>query len=424
MNTSIFSGCRTPSIWSATIFLICAFGPTVACGFEQDHRINSLTIQFVTDTFATRNAFGGSFVGSSIQSTIQTSVSQNISNGAASLLLTMPGLDDLTGTTDAAFQLGIVNCAPVLPAGNPTAYAGNTDLDWWYAAEGNQVDSNGMALQQITGSITARLLNAGPGYFTFATNQLFSAGQFDLSGVFIRAVIESSSAPLQSTNDFPPGHLASENIAPSLTSFASMSAGQLKGNVSAASLAGIPILSGAVGSGSPTYASTNTLLDLLVSGWKVLGLITEVNPTQPDTSDPNVPVAGAGPPYTFSADSSHSVVTCRDHTGAVVPLADGLKSAAYSAYFKFTSGRVILLRSPSTPLTLLNPAQLPSGYFHFAFTNSPDMPFAVLATTNITLPITNWTLVGSPTQSAAGFYEYTDPQFATQPQLFYRVRSP
>jgi hypothetical protein len=85
---------------------------------------------------------------------------------------------------------------------------------------------------------------------------------------------------------------------------------------------------------------------------------------------------------------------------------------------------VNLLKLPSTPPTLTNPARLASGVFHFTFASSPDAPFSVLATTNIVLPLTNWAPIGSPTQSSSGFFEFTDQQLTSERQRFYRVRSP
>ena len=65
--------------------------------------------------------------------------------------------------------------------------------------------------------------------------------------------------------------------------------------------------------------------------------------TQPDTEDPSVSAAGAGPPYTLSTNSSTHIVTgCKDKSGATVTLASCLADAAYSMYFKLATGRVII----------------------------------------------------------------------------------
>ena len=59
---------------------------------------------------------------------------------------------------------------------------------------------------------------------------------------------------------------------------------------------------------------TNTLLDVIVGGCKVL-IISAINPTQPDQTDPTVTFpAGTTAPYKLSASSAttHVVDTCKD----------------------------------------------------------------------------------------------------------------
>jgi predicted outer membrane repeat protein len=60
----------------------------------------------------------------------------------------------------------------------------------------------------------------------------------------------------------------------------------------------------------------------------------------------------------------------------------------------------------------------------FTFTSAPAADFTVLTATNVALALTNWTVLGEVQQVAPGQYEFTDPQAATNPVRFYRVRSP
>jgi streptogramin lyase len=78
----------------------------------------------------------------------------------------------------------------------------------------------------------------------------------------------------------------------------------------------------------------------------------------------------------------------------------------------------------ATPPILSTAQMLDNGLVQFSFTNNPDASFTVLSTTNLSLPISNWTVVGTPTSMGSGVF-----QFATQPptnaaQCFYCVRSP
>jgi hypothetical protein len=75
-------------------------------------------------------------------------------------------------------------------------------------------------------------------------------------------------------------------------------------------------------------------------------------------------------------------------------------------------------------IILTNAAKLPGGAFQFAFTNMPGLGFSVLATTNLTLPLSNWTLLGDVIEISPGQFQFTDPQATNSPQRFYHVRSP
>jgi hypothetical protein len=58
------------------------------------------------------------------------------------------------------------------------------------------------------------------------------------------------------------------------------------------------------------------------------------------------------------------------------------------------------------------------------FTNLSGASFTMLASTNVALPVTNWTVLGQPTESPvlSGHYLFTDPQVTNSRQKFYRVR--
>ena len=80
---------------------------------------------------------------------------------------------------------------------------------------------------------------------------------------------------------------------------------------------------------------------------------------------------------------------------------------------------------PATPpIILTNAAKLTNGAFQFAFTNTPGGTNTVLATTNLLLPLTNWTVLGTVTDITPGQFQFTDQQATNRPLRFYRVRSP
>lgn len=60
----------------------------------------------------------------------------------------------------------------------------------------------------------------------------------------------------------------------------------------------------------------------------------------------------------------------------------------------------------------------------FTFTNAPAADFTVLTATDVSLALTDWTVLGEVQQVAPGQYQFTDPQATTNTGRFYRVRSP
>jgi|CZKM01.1.fsa_nt_gi hypothetical protein len=75
------------------------------------------------------------------------------------------------------------------------------------------------------------------------------------------------------------------------------------------------------------------------------------------------------------------------------------------------------------PPILTTPRRLSDGSFQFAFTNKVGAFFEVLATTNLALPLSNWSLLGTATESPSGQFQFTDSQATNLSRRFYRVRS-
>ena len=308
-------------------------GCSAACGFEEVQRMNSMKIMFGTDSYCTANALGGA-VGSSAQSQLQDNLGQAVTNGTINVLFTTDGLTDLSGQNATQIQLGSFV--------GEQAQGASPGLDAWYTIKADSLAPSGFSQTQLPGSITNGALSAGPGNLSFALAFGANGGKLDLSNTKARTTIGGVSVPSTSSNGSSPGHVASEHLDPSLKTFGSTSAGQICGNISAASLAAIPapsqLTSGST-SCSQGYTSANSLLDVFVGGCTIF-IVTAFNPTQPDkTSDSTV---GAGGPYKLVAGSGHKVTSCKDRSGASVDLQTCLKSAAYSAGFQFTTQRVIV----------------------------------------------------------------------------------
>ena len=85
------------------------------------------------------------------------------------------------------------------------------------------------------------------------------------------------------------------------------------------------------------------------------------------------------------------------------------------------------LQSPAANPPVLANITVPAGGgngLQFTFTNAPAADFTVLTANDVSLALTNWTVLGEVQQVAPGQYQFTDPQAATNPVRFYRVRSP
>lgn len=79
----------------------------------------------------------------------------------------------------------------------------------------------------------------------------------------------------------------------------------------------------------------------------------------------------------------------------------------------------------NTPF-LITGDQLTNGTLGFSFTNRSGASFTVFATTNIALPLSNWSNLGPAVESplGSGQFHFTDSQAGNSAQRFYIVRSP
>lgn len=67
---------------------------------------------------------------------------------------------------------------------------------------------------------------------------------------------------------------------------------------------------------------------------------------------------------------------------------------------------------------------LSNGAFQFSFTNNSAATFTVISTTNVSLPLGQWTVAGVPTSIAPGVLQFTSGPGTNGSRRFYSVRSP
>jgi GH25 family lysozyme M1 (1,4-beta-N-acetylmuramidase) len=77
-----------------------------------------------------------------------------------------------------------------------------------------------------------------------------------------------------------------------------------------------------------------------------------------------------------------------------------------------------------SPEFFVNSFLLAGGALHLGFTNTPGTHFSVLASADLSLPLSNWTVLGGAAEGPPGSFQFTDLNAAGNLQRFYRVRSP
>jgi len=112
------------------------------------------------------------------------------------------------------------------------------------------------------------------------------------------------------------------------------------------------------------------------------------------------------------------------HVATLLPNGKVLVVAGYYVNNNVQLFSAELYNSAAGGISLVNPVKLPGGAFQFAFTGASNGTNTVLATTNPTLPLTSWTVLGVAPEFSTGLFVFSDPQAANGPQRFYRVRSP
>jgi hypothetical protein len=76
------------------------------------------------------------------------------------------------------------------------------------------------------------------------------------------------------------------------------------------------------------------------------------------------------------------------------------------------------------PPILTGSKMLTNGAYQLAFTNNTGATFTVLSSTDLSLPLTYWTVVGTPTNNGSGLFLFTTEPLTDETKRFYRIKSP
>jgi hypothetical protein len=126
------------------------------------------------------------------------------------------------------------------------------------------------------------------------------------------------------------------------------------------------------------------------------------------------------PPAAYNKTQPGSIVF--DPTQSVLLRSSGPKTIVVGAT-GYSPAAVVQNIAGVTPPTL-GGVSLSGGAFTFTFTSTPGLSFSVLATNNVTAPMSTWPVIGTATESPAGRYHFMDPNAGTNPDTFYTIRQP
>ena len=177
----------------------------------------------------------------------------------------------------------------------------------------------------------------------------------------------------------------------------------------------------------------------------------KINATSPPTitSAWSVSQSGLGSPFVTSIDGTNNVIVWvvgsegdqRLHgyngdTGAVVYAGGGANElmtgtrkwntgiVARGRIYLASDNKIYAFSVPVAPITLTNIGFQLDASFQFSFTNVPGMSFTVYSSTDMLVPVANWTRVGSAREVSPGQFQFNDPTALLSTAKFYRVTSP
>ncbi len=86
--------------------------------------------------------------------------------------------------------------------------------------------------------------------------------------------------------------------------------------------------------------------------------------------------------------------------------------------------QVVKIQLERDQAVIMSVTTLPDGSFQIVYTNTPSGTNTVWASPDMTVPVTNWTVLGSGVEVLPGQFQFTDPEATNFLQRFYRISSP
>jgi hypothetical protein len=207
-------------------------------------------------------------------------------------------------------------------------------------------------------------------------------------------------------------------------------------------------------SDQPAYEFTNTVADAtarvlarklrgqnqwIVTAWAAGGTNRNVTVTIPTIGALTVLAADSGSVYKVTMTGTNVQQTLLDEYASFpatppIILTGAAKLSNGAFQFAFTNTPAVtnyiatnITTTITTNWSTRGPPRI-TGYTTnittTVTTNTSENTVTILTTTNLLLPLTNWTVLGTLTDSPPGHFQFTDPQATNRPLRFYRVRSP
>jgi len=129
----------------------------------------------------------------------------------------------------------------------------------------------------------------------------------------------------------------------------------------------------------------------------------------------------------FAPSSDQAWLTITGVTNGVVTFSFTLNSGTNRTAHITLLGQSIAITQAGpwvAPPLLTDARMLGNGVCQFCFSNSASVSFTVLSTTNLSLPLSNWTVAGSATNIAAGLFQFTSQPATNASKSFYILHSP
>jgi hypothetical protein len=143
------------------------------------------------------------------------------------------------------------------------------------------------------------------------------------------------------------------------------------------------------------------------------------------TNESGTPLVFVGTEFTasglLSPDTVTNVTLFADGSGSIIPT-NAMGSGLANYNIAYVPGTLTTVDTNPALVTMQGTA----GGIAFGFSNLPGASFTVFGTTNVTLPITAWSNLGHAVEvpAGSGLFQFTDADWSSQEQRFYRVRSP